>query len=113
VIAETVRRVACDASVSRVEVGAAGEPVNVGRASRTIPSALRRALVVRDGGCRFPGCDRPPEWTDGHHVRHWADGGETTLQNLVLLCRRHHRAVHEGRWRVAVEPDGGVTAQPP
>jgi hypothetical protein len=113
VVAETVRRVACDASVSRVVVGGAGEPLDVGRASRTIPSALRRALVVRDGGCRFPGCDRPPEWTDGHHLQHWADGGETKLENLVLLCRRHHRVVHEGRWRLGFGASGEVVAQPP
>jgi hypothetical protein len=113
VIAETVRRVACDASVRRVVVGAAGEPLDVGRATRTIPAAVRRALAVRDGGCRFPGCDRPPEWTDGHHIEHWADGGETKLDNLVLLCRRHHRVVHEGRWRLEVSPGGAVIAQPP
>lgn len=113
VVAETVRRVACDASVRRVVVAGGGEPLDVGRATRTIPSALRRALVVRDGGCRFPGCDRPPEWTDGHHIAHWADGGETKLENLVLLCRRHHRVVHEGHWRLQVGSDGGVVAQPP
>jgi len=113
VIAETVRRVACDASVTRVVLGSRGEPLDAGRATRVIPAAMRRALVARDGGCRFPGCDRPPEWTDGHHVRHWADGGETKVENLVLLCRMHHRAVHEGRWRLAVGPDGEVTAQPP
>jgi len=113
VIAETARRVACDASVTRVVVGAGGEPLSVGRASRVIPAAMRRALVVRDGGCRFPGCDRPSEWTDAHHVVHWADGGETKLDNLVLLCRVHHRAVHEGRWQVAVGRAGEVTAQPP
>jgi hypothetical protein len=113
VVAETVRRLACDATASRVTVGPSGEPLDVGRAVRTIPPAMRRALVVRDGGCRFPGCDRPPEWTDGHHLRHWADGGETKLDNLVLLCRRHHRVVHEGRWRLSRGEDGRLVAQPP
>jgi len=93
--AETARRVACDASVTRVTLDASGEPIGVGRTSRTVPPAMRRALAVRDKGCRFPGCDRPPEWTDAHHRRHWADGGETKLDNLLLLCRRHHRVVHE------------------
>lgn len=113
VVADTVRRIACDSTVTRVVLGAGGEPLDVGRATRVIPGPMRRALVVRDGGCKFPGCDRPPEWTDGHHVQHWADGGETKLSNLVLLCRHHHRAVHEGRWRLAVSPQGEVTAQPP
>jgi Domain of unknown function (DUF222)/HNH endonuclease len=113
VIADTVRRIACDASVTRIALGADGEPLSVGRATRTIPPAMRRALVLRDGGCRYPGCDRPPEWTDGHHIEHWADGGETKLDNLVLLCRQHHRAVHEGRWRLALGRDGETTALPP
>jgi len=113
VVAETVRRIACDSSVTRITLDARGEPLDAGRATRTIPAAMRRALVARDGGCRFPHCDRPPEWTDGHHVEHWADGGETKLSNLVLLCRHHHRAVHEGRWRLAITPMGEVTAQPP
>jgi hypothetical protein len=69
--------------------------------------------VVRDHGCRFPGCDRPSDWTDGHHLRHWADGGATTLANLVLLCRRHHRTVHEEGWRLVWDPQGGVVAVPP
>ncbi len=113
VIADTVRRVACDAAVTRVVLGSGGEPLHAGRATRVVPAPMRRALVARDGGCRFPGCDRPPEWTDAHHVVHWADGGETKVENLVLLCRMHHRAVHEGRWRLAVTPIGEVSAQPP
>ena len=82
--AETARRLSCDAAI-----------VRNGRKSRTIPAALRRALRKRDRGCRFPGCDHR-RFVDAHHVKHWAKGGETTLENLVLLCRRHHRAVHEG-----------------
>jgi hypothetical protein len=113
VVADTVRRIACDSTVTRMVIDADAQPLSVGRATRVIPAAMRRALVVRDGGCRFPNCDRPPEWTDGHHVEHWADGGETKLGNLVLLCRHHHRAVHEGRWRLAISASGEVTAQPP
>jgi hypothetical protein len=84
-----------------------------GHTSRTVPAALRRALVARDGGCRFPRCDRPPEWTDAHHVQSWADGGETTMANTTLLCRVHHRLVHEGGWTVRLDPDDGLIATPP
>jgi hypothetical protein len=93
---ETARRLACDAQVSRVITCGRSEPLDVGRATRVVSPAIRRALAVRDGGCRYPGCDRPPSWTDAHHLTHWIDGGTTTLSNLVLLCRRHHRLVHEG-----------------
>jgi len=84
---------------------AAGEPLDLGRKTRTIPPALRRALQARDGGCRFPGCDRS-RFTEGHHVRHWADGGETKLANLVTLCGFHHRLVHEGGFGLSVTDDG-------
>lgn len=94
---EAARRLACDAAVSRVITRGPGEVLDVGRRTRTVPAATRRALVVRDGGCGFPGCDRPPRWCDAHHIRHWAQGGGTDLANLILLCRRHHRMVHEGR----------------
>jgi hypothetical protein len=93
---ESLRRIACDASVSRVITNGRSEPLDVGRRTPVVPASLRRALVVRDGGCRFPGCDRPASWCDAHHVVHWADGGHTKLSNLVLLCRRHHRLTHEG-----------------
>jgi hypothetical protein len=93
---EMARRLACDAGVSRVLTKGASEPLDVGRKTPAVPSGMRRALVVRDGGCRFPDCGRPQAWCDAHHVEHWADGGETALENLVLLCRRHHRAVHQG-----------------
>ena len=81
--------------------------------TRTIPPRIRTALVARDKGCTFPGCDRPPEWTDGHHVDHWADLGPTELPNLVSLCRRHHRFVHEKGWHVRVEDAGTVVITPP
>jgi hypothetical protein len=82
----------------RVTRGPNGSVLNVGRRTRTIPPALRRALEVRDRGCRFPGCGL--RFTDAHHVVHWADGGETSLENSVLLCRYHHRLVHEDGWEV-------------
>jgi hypothetical protein len=94
---DAVRRIACDASVVRVVLDPAGQPLDVGRRTRVVPPAIRTALTVRDRGCAYPGCERGPQWTDAHHVRHWADGGSTSLDNLVLLCRQHHRAVHEGR----------------
>jgi hypothetical protein len=104
---ETARRLACDAGVSRVITAGSSEPLDVGRKTPVVPAGIRRALVVRDGGCRFPGCGRPQAWCDAHHVVHWADGGETSLANLVLLCRPHHRAVH-GEFRVAMHGHGAV-----
>ena len=91
---EVARRLACDASVMRVVMGGRSEPLDVGRRTPVVPPAVRRAVIVRDRTCRFPGCDRPHTWCDAHHVEHWADGGPTALRNLVLLCRRHHRMVH-------------------
>lgn len=90
------RRIACDASVTRVVLSARSEPLDVGRRTAVVPPSMRRAVVVRDRHCRFPGCDRPQAWCDAHHIRHWADGGETAARNLLLLCRRHHRAIHDG-----------------
>jgi hypothetical protein len=97
--AETSRRLACDAAVVRWHEDANGEPLSIGRKSRTIPPAIRRALHKRDGGCRFPGCSCR-RFVDAHHIEHWADGGETSMDNLVLMCRRHHRLVHEGGFGV-------------
>jgi HNH endonuclease len=93
--------------------GARPQPLDVGRTSRVVTPAQRQALAVRDGGCVFPGCSRPLVWCEAHHVWHWLDGGPTDLANLVLLCRAHHRAVHEGGWHLARGPDGEVTATPP
>jgi hypothetical protein len=104
VSAETSRRLCCDAAVVRVQRSRDGSVLDVGRRTRTIPPALRRALEVRDGGCRFPGCGL--RFTEGHHIVHWGDGGETKLSNLVLLCRFHHRAVHEEGFRVKMGRDG-------
>jgi uncharacterized protein DUF222/HNH endonuclease len=93
----TLRRLACDASVMRVVLAGGSEPLDVGRRSKVVPPAMRRAVIVRDRGCRFPGCDRPHPWCDAHHVVHWADGGTTAAQNLLLLCRPHHRLIHRPR----------------
>lgn len=105
VAAETCRRIGCDCSLVHVTENAAGEPLDVGRRTRSIPPAIMRALRLRDKGCRFPGCTCT-RWVDGHHIRHWADGGETKLSNLVLLCRFHHRLVHEGGFSIRVLDDG-------
>ena len=113
IVDQTARRMGCDAVCSTIEVDEEGMPMTVGRATRTVPPSIRRALVVRDRGCRFPGCDRPPAWTDGHHLVHWADGGETALENLVLLCRPHHRLVHEQGWTLRRNDDGELVAAPP
>ena len=97
----TARRLGCDGSLVGLVEDAEGEPLNVGRKTRAIPAAIRRALQSRDGGCRFPGCDRS-KFTHAHHIRHWADGGETRLSNLVTLCSYHHHLVHEGGYGVRV-----------
>ncbi len=104
--AENSRRLACDASVVEIEKGPSGDVLGVGRRRRTIPPGLRRALEARDRGCRFPGCGL--RFTDAHHIDHWADGGETSLKNTVLLCRRHHRLVHEEGHRVFSDAEGQV-----
>ncbi|HEY7606201.1 MAG TPA: HNH endonuclease signature motif containing protein [Actinomycetes bacterium] len=93
--------------------GAPSQPLEVGRATRVVQPAQRAALTVRDRGCVFPGCDRPLAWCEAHHLQHWLHGGPTNLANLALLCRAHHRAVHEGGWQLARGPDGRFTATPP
>ncbi len=100
----TARRLACDASKVQVTRGRDGSVLDVGRRTRTVPSAILRALEIRDRGCAFPGCGL--RFTEAHHVRHWADGGETKLSNLILLCRHHHRAVHEEGFTVQMERSG-------
>lgn len=104
VSAETSRRLACDAALVRVRHASDGSVLDVGRSRRTIPPALRRALQVRDRGCRFPGCGS--RFCEAHHVRHWADGGETSLRNTLLACRHHHTLLHEGGWTVRWDRDG-------
>jgi Domain of unknown function (DUF222)/HNH endonuclease len=139
--AESCRRLACDAALTRAVVarghgtgdpgglagrlraavarlpaalgGSPSEPLDLGRTTRVVSAAQRRSLAVRDGGCSFPGCDRPLAWCEAHHLRHWLHGGPTDLANLALLCRAHHRAVHEGGWQLRRHPGGGLTAAPP
>ena len=109
--AETSRRLACDATRVVMRHDADGHVTEVGARTRTIPPALRRALQHRDRGCRFPGCARA--FGQGHHIRHWAHGGATTLSNLALLCRRHHRAVHEDGYQVERQADGELRFRRP
>jgi 5-methylcytosine-specific restriction endonuclease McrA len=111
VSAETSQRLGCDASRVVMEHDADGRICDVGAKTRTIPPALRRALLYRDRRCRFPGCHG--RFCQAHHIRHWAHGGPTTLSNLVLLCRRHHRAVHEEGYQVQRLPDGDLEFRSP
>ncbi len=97
-----LRMLACDAGVLPVVLGGNGEPVDVGRAMRTVPEGLRRAVTARDRGCAHPGCDLPPAWCQIHHIVPWAHGGPTTIDNLVMLCATHHRLVHHSRWDVRI-----------
>lgn len=127
---DAARRLACDATVTRVSIDdrppadflpglppvlrdAPPQVLDVGRATRVISPAQRRALASRDGGCRFPYCDSPAPWTDAHHIHSWATGGPTDLNNLVLLCRRHHRSVHEGGWAITGNPNNHLRFNPP
>jgi hypothetical protein len=118
---EVARRLSCDASIVRVVMAGPSEPLGVGRKTPVVSAGMRRAVILRDHHCRFPGCDRPPTWCDAHHIVHWADGGPTSLCNLILLCRRHHTMLHErGGFRLELEdgrpvfrrPDGSVLADP-
>ena len=105
--AETVRRLGCDASLVAIVEDGQGRVLDVGRRTRSIPAAIGRALRARDGGCRYPGCTQQ-RFVEGHHIEHWAHGGATRLSNLVLLCRRHHRQLHEGGVRVQRLDDGAL-----
>ena len=111
VSAETSRRLACDASRVVMQHGRNGRVVEVAARTRTIPPALRRTLHHRDRGCRFPGCGS--RFGQGHQIRHWAHGGPTKLSNLAMLCRRHHRAVHEEGYQVDRHPDGQLRFRRP
>ena len=109
-----VRKLACDAQVIPALLGGDGQPSELGRSSRTFTAAQRRALGLRDGsGCAFPECDRPIAWCDGHHIRHWVDGGATDLSNGVLLCCYHHTVIHQGDWIVQMAVDGRPEFLPP
>ena len=111
--AQIARRIVCGASVMRVVLAGRSEPIDVGRRTPVVSPAIRRAVVLRDRSCRFPGCDRPHTWCDAHHVVRWADGGPTALPNLLLLCRRHHRAVHRPGGFGPVLVDGRPTFRRP
>ena len=104
---DTVKRLMCDGSVITIVEDDRGTPLDVGRKQRTVPTALKRALWSRDRGCSFPGCDRK-RYLDAHHLHHWAEGGDTSLDNLTLLCTHHHRSLHEGGFRIHRDADGGL-----
>jgi uncharacterized protein DUF222/HNH endonuclease len=108
---ETAKRLGCDASVVSL-TERDGEPLSVGRRTRSVSAALRRALEARDGGCRFPGCNSR-RYLDAHHIRHWAEGGETSKSNLLLLCRRHHRLVHEGAYILGINEREAIEVRTP
>ena len=111
--AKAVERIACDCNVTRILLGSDSAVIDVGRSRRVISGPTRRALNVRDKGCRWPGCDRPATWTSGHHLVHWIKGGPTDLPNLLLLCYRHHWMVHEGGWQVVRLDGDRIRAVPP
>lgn len=110
---DTIRRLACDADISRIVTGPAGEPLDVGRSRRTVTAAQWKALRIRDRHCRFPGCSRPPDWCDAHHLTPWTDGGPTDLDNLILLCRHHHTLCHEGGHTITTTPHPTLTFHRP
>jgi hypothetical protein len=110
---KAVERLACDSSISRVLLDSDSMVIDVGRSKRVVSEPTRRALVARDGSCRWPACDRPASWSAAHHVVHWIHGGATDLDNLVLLCHRHHRMVHEGNWQIVRGDLGGILVIPP
>ncbi|MGK2949731.1 MAG: DUF222 domain-containing protein [Acidimicrobiales bacterium] len=108
-----VRKIACDANIHRVITDGQSSILDYGRATRSIPPAVYTSLVLRDMGCRFPGCDRRAEWCEGHHIWHWDDGGPTDLSNLVLLCSRHHHHIHMPGWHIKLRPDGALEVTQP
>lgn len=103
--AAVVRRLACDAEIIPAVLGAESQVLDIGRAKRLVTPAIWAALMVRDQHCAFPGCQRPSLACDGHHITHWADGGETSLDNMIMLCRHHHTLVHQSPWAVQIDPD--------
>ncbi|HEX5205028.1 MAG TPA: HNH endonuclease, partial [Actinoplanes sp.] len=113
--ASTARRLACDARILPAVLGSAGQVLDTGRTQRLATGSLRRALHIRDGGCAFPDCDYPPRWTDAHHIVPWTHGGPTNLDNLVLLCRHHHRLIHQTdtAWHIRLGTDQRPEFIPP
>lgn len=109
---ESLRMLACDAAVIPIVLDGKGQPLDVGRITRTIPDGLRRAVAARDRGCAHPGCNRPPSWCEVHHIHAWEHGGATKLDNLVLLCKVHHRMLHHSEWIVRIN-DGVPEFVPP
>jgi hypothetical protein len=101
--AGALRRLACDAGIIPAVLGSQSENLDLGRRARIANPALRAAVIARDGGCIFPGCQRPPSWSECHHRQHWLNGGKTTLENLDLLCTHHHHLTHEGGWHLTVD----------
>lgn len=110
----TVERHICDTGTLPIQFDVtARDPLRLGRDHRLFTSRQREALVARDGGCRFPECDRPPSWTEAHHSRHWKHGGPTDIEDGILLCRHHHHLVHDNGWRIERDPEHGFVAIPP
>ncbi|MCI2416185.1 HNH endonuclease [Saccharopolyspora sp. K220] len=112
ITADNARRLACDAEILPVLLGSDGAPLNVGRTERTAPAHLRAALLQRDDTCAFPSCDRPPGTPDAHHIVSWIDGGPTNLNNMVMLCGHHHRAIHNQHWQITIEHNRPIFIPP-
>src|SRR5690606_9295833 len=111
--AAELRRLACEAGILPAVLGGTSQILDVGRERRLHTTAQRIALAHRDGGCAFPGCDRPPGWTEAHHIEPWSHGGPTTVDNGVLLCAPHHRLMHRTDWQVRLARDGLPEFLPP
>jgi Domain of unknown function (DUF222)/HNH endonuclease len=106
--ASATRRLACDAEIIPIVLGGDSVPLDLGRAVRLVKPAQRKALIARDKGCAHPNCSAPASWCDAHHIIHWLHGGPTDLNNLVLLCRKHHRILHHSHWHVSINPSTGL-----
>ncbi|MFI8569693.1 DUF222 domain-containing protein [Rhodococcus sp. NPDC078407] len=109
----TSRQLACDCLLTAIVMDENGNPLNLARTARTVTAKQKRALTARDHGCAFPGCGKPAAWTEGHHIRHWTDGGPTDMNNLVLLCGFHHRLIHHSDWEVFIGTDQHPWFVPP
>jgi Domain of unknown function (DUF222) len=109
----TILAYSCDAEIHRLLTDGASTILDYGIATRTVPKGLFNALVLRDQHCRYPGCDRPPDWCDAHHIKHYSNGGPTALINLALLCKRHHHKCHQPGWRLHLDPDATLTITTP